>query len=31
MSILSVAMIVSYNKFCCFYIDMGGCGGKKKG
>ena len=28
---LTAAMIVSYNKFGCFYIDMHGGGRKKKG
>ena len=28
---LTVAMILSYNRFGCFYIDMRGCGRKKKG
>ena len=28
---LTVAMIVSYDKFGCFNIDMCGCGRKKKG
>ena len=28
---LTVVMIVSYDKLGCFYIDMRGCGGKKKG
>ena len=28
---LTVAMVVSYDKFGCFYIDMYGHGRKKKG
>ena len=28
---LTVAMIASYDKFGCLYIDMRGCGRKKKG
>ena len=30
-SYLYVAMIVSYDKFSSLYIDMRGCGRKKKG
>ena len=28
---VTIANIISYNIFVCFYIDMCGCGRKKKG